>query len=309
MADFSRSVRQRRPTLGCAPCAFTVFEFLVAIGIVAVMASLLLPAILFARESGRRTICCNQLHQLGLAMHQHHNWQERLPPAWRVTVDRPEFAFGWAAFLLPGIEESSALPRWDLSRAPDAAEIDSAVLTLMTCPSDLTEPTFDLYAATTEPPDHDSSNHAEAEQPAGDVLLRLPTASYVGVYGTVEADEYYAELRAGTPEYADGAIVFDRVVKFADLARGLSKTLLVGERTMSMVPSTWLGVDLRGEDAECRLAGSAMTHPNCETCDECEFSSRHTGGANFLWADGHVELVAESIDPSAYRELARRSAP
>jgi prepilin-type processing-associated H-X9-DG protein/prepilin-type N-terminal cleavage/methylation domain-containing protein len=301
----SRQSKYRMPT--CVQSGFTVLELLVAIGVVGVMLSLLLPAILFARESGRRTICSNQLHQIGLAIHQHHNWQERLPPAWRVAADRPDFAFGWAAFLLPGIEESSALPRWDLNRAPDAAKIDAAVLTLMTCPSDLTEPSFDLYAANLEPRDHEGSNNAEAEEHAGEVLLRLPTASYVGVYGTVEADESYSELREGTPEYADGAIVFDRVVKFADLTRGLSKTLLVGERTMSMVPSTWLGVDLRGEDAECRLAGSAMTHPNCETCDECEFSSRHAGGAYFLWADGHVELVAETIDPSAYRELARRS--
>jgi prepilin-type processing-associated H-X9-DG protein len=95
-------------------------------------------------------------------------------------------------------------------------------------------------------------------------------------------------------------------VRYADLERGQSHTLLVGERTTAMVPSTWLGVDFRGEDAACRLVGSAITTPSCETCDECEFGSRHSGGSNFAWADGHVTLVDDNIDPAEYQQLAKR---
>ena len=101
-------------------------------------------------------------------------------------------------------------------------------------------------------------------------------------------------------------MIAGRPVRFADLRRGLSHTLLVGERTMAMIPSTWLGVDIQGEDATCRLVGSAITQPNCTDCDECEFASRHVGGVNFLWADGHVDLLSEDIDPAEYRQLARR---
>lgn len=288
--------------------AFTVLELLVVIAVMGVLLSLLLPAVMYARESGRKAVCANQLHQIGIAVHQHHNWRERLPPAWRVAAARPDFAYGWAAFLLPGIEEASSLAHVDLDRAPSAAVIEAAELALMICPSDVTEASFDLYASAGEAAEGEEDANGDREEPTAAVLTRLPTASYVGVYGTVEADEYYQELRDGTPERGDGAIVFNRVVRLADLARGLSKTLLVGERTMSMVPSSWLGIDLRGEDAECRLVGAAMTRPNCETCDECEFTSRHAGGAYFLWADGHVALVSEDIDPTAYRELARRNA-
>jgi prepilin-type processing-associated H-X9-DG protein len=304
MAKPKRSPGPQRPHWERRTGAFTILELLVAISVVGVLISLLLPAVLYARESSRRTVCSNQLHQIGLAMHQHHNWRERLPPAWRVAADRPEFAYGWAAFLLPGMEEASALPRLDFNQAPYAAGIGDLGLALMICPSDLTEPSFDLYESTPEPEEEVGSSEGSRDE----LLIRLPTANYVGVYGTVEADEYYSELREGTSQRADGAIVFDRVLQFADLTRGLSKTLLVGERTMATVPSTWLGVDLRGEDAECRLTGSAMNHPNCETCDECEFTSRHAGGSYFLWADGHVSLVSETIDPIAYRELARRAA-
>ena len=92
----------------------------------------------------------------------------------------------------------------------------------------------------------------------------------------------------------------------AELQRGLSNTMLIGERTTSLLPSTWLGVDFRGEDAACRLVGTAYTSPNCRECDECEFSSRHAGGANFLWGDGRVQLVSETIDTAEYRRFARR---
>ncbi|MFM9965275.1 MAG: hypothetical protein ACKV2Q_29150 [Planctomycetaceae bacterium] len=54
---------------------------------------------------------------------------------------------------------------------------------------------------------------------------------------------------------------------FQEFRRGLSHTLLEGERTMAKVPSTWLGVDVRGEDAACSLASNVATLPNCAVCD------------------------------------------
>ena len=76
---------------------------------------------------------------------------------------------------------------------------------------------------------------------------------------------------------------------------------------MARVPGTWLGVDRQGADAACRLVGNALTSPNCELCDECEFDSRHPGGWDFLWADGRVSLVSESINSLEYQRMSRRS--
>jgi prepilin-type processing-associated H-X9-DG protein len=73
-----------------------------------------------------------------------------------------------------------------------------------------------------------------------------------------------------------------------------------------MVPTTWLGVNFLGEDAACRLVGSAITAPSCDFCDECEFASRHTNGANFVWADGHVSLINRDIDQSQYQSFSKR---
>jgi prepilin-type processing-associated H-X9-DG protein len=127
------------------------------------------------------------------------------------------------------------------------------------------------------------------------------------VFGVAEADEAYDPHAISDPLFGEGCIVHNQRIRLTSLDRGLSHTLLIGERTMAMVPSTWLGVDLRGQDSTCRLVGSAITHPNCSSCDECEFGSRHAGGAVFAWADGHVALVSEDVDSIAYQQLAQRS--
>jgi prepilin-type N-terminal cleavage/methylation domain-containing protein/prepilin-type processing-associated H-X9-DG protein len=105
------------------PSGFTLIELLVVIAIIAVLVALLLPAVQQAREAARRASCKNNLKQIGLALHNHHDTHGTFPPGY-VCYDESgnrfrtggwqngqnELGFSWLPMLMPFMEDTG---RWE----------------------------------------------------------------------------------------------------------------------------------------------------------------------------------------------------
>jgi prepilin-type N-terminal cleavage/methylation domain-containing protein len=91
---------------------FTLVELLVVIAIIGVLVAMLLPAVQAAREAARRSSCSNNLRQIGIGVHNHHDTKKYFPPG--TTQDQPPFGpaasswgASWMIYLLPFIEQDA----------------------------------------------------------------------------------------------------------------------------------------------------------------------------------------------------------
>ena len=284
---------------------FTLIELLVVIAIIAILIALLLPAVQQAREAARRTQCRNNLKQIGLALHNYHDVHNTMPPGW-IAVDETgrhaahdgQSGIGWGAMILPYMEQRNAYELFD-PRLSLLDPVNSAFLRVQMpsykCPSDPQPETFQI-----------------SEEGGGPVLAELPIANYIGSFGTEELDG--CENSPGTfPVLAngqckgDGMLYHNSRVKFRDITDGTSNTYMVGERRTAPTLdwfSSWPGMIPEGEEAFQRICGSSDHTPNSPTSHFDDFSSQHTGGAQFCMGDGAVRFISENIDRGVYQGLA-----
>lgn len=158
---------------------FTLVELLVVLAIIAILMALLLPAVQAAREAARRTSCANNLHQIGIAIHQYHDTYKRMPPGWIADQPEGEPGWGWAAILLPNLEQHNLLHLAHLGSHIDAEEnreYREQRVPLYFCPSDsaVRKQTFSLE----DDPDRDDP-HDHDHLP-----IDLACSNYVGVHGS-----------------------------------------------------------------------------------------------------------------------------
>jgi prepilin-type N-terminal cleavage/methylation domain-containing protein len=260
---------------------FTLIELLVVIGIIAILIALLLPAVQQARESSRRISCKNHLKQLALALNNYHETHNVLPPGWIAPQGWP-----WSVYILPQLDQN---PLYELlkvgkQKPPNAGTPRDVLLSVFVCPSDGRAPRNRYYS-------HDGS-------------IGYHKSNYPGVHA-------FNNQISNTP-YQKGKGVFgmSSSTKLRDIQDGTSTTFLVGERRLDSEGYS-AGVWISAGFGHARiLAGPAVVGTcgnrigiNSRWSKVIGFSSFHTGGAQFVLADGSVRFVSENINSLTFRRL------
>ena len=305
---------------------FTLVELLVVIAIIGTLVGLLLPAVQSARETARRTACSNNIRQLGLALHHSHDHASRFPAGWIAASatgassspadEQP--GWGWASQLLPQIEQGNLHDRIDFRKPLFSAtaaddvhrEIRETVIATLSCPSDIRGPTESagLFAVGADDGLEEHDEHQEEPEhhgfhpvDGGDLatLCMAAKGNYVGMYGWQH--EVEEEPAAG-----DGIFFRNSRIGFKDISDGSSKTILIGERSSRLGCSTWTGVIAGAEAMRARVVGAGDHVPNTSTHFD-DFSSGHSRGVQFVYADASTHFLADSIDEAVYHALSTRA--
>jgi prepilin-type N-terminal cleavage/methylation domain-containing protein/prepilin-type processing-associated H-X9-DG protein len=263
---------------------FTLIELLVVIAIIAILIGLLVPAVQKVREAAARTQCQNNLKQLGLALHDYHDVNQHLP-APRGTHLGTTYVFtefrGWMCDVLPYVEQDN------LARQM------------------YTDPWYNGFFVTFNLPVKNylcpSDPRNLTNVPAGNGAL----TSYVGVTGS--DNDVNVQFNGPTNGMFN---VSTKGVSLTDVSDGTSNTLMVGERPPSadLNLGWWGASDFDNLLSTRQLYGDIFGAGGCVLpglygpgkaggpCngDDNHFWSFHSGGGNWVFADGSVHFLPYS---------------
>ena len=304
MLRSSSSVQSRR--------GITLVEVLVIVGILALLAAILLPAVQAAREAGRRAQCLSNLHQIGIAVQEYIDANGIFPPSTCESAILPQLD------LLSVYRQINYSARWTDTTNATARGVRVAVYH---CPSDA-------------------------------VAWRSQGTNYAGNFGSgVQAFGYNGVIRPLHGLYLAGEEASDTyVISPASVTDGLSSTALAAEilsateeprdarRAIWNVPipltlpsqldafanecdavfgpvpwpsqrgASWLAPDLS------ETGYNHILVPNRKSCMNGDVqrgaytaNSLHPGGVNLLRADGHAGFVSDNIERIIWRAIGSRN--
>jgi prepilin-type N-terminal cleavage/methylation domain-containing protein/prepilin-type processing-associated H-X9-DG protein len=319
---------------------FTLIELLVVIAIIGVLIALLLPAVQAAREAARRSQCINNLKQMGLALHNYHSAQNCFPsgrPADDPNNNDSNAQSTWVS-LLGQLEQQPLFDAWNFSLTfndpsvsavyaksciPAAdTTVSSTVLAVFNCPSDTRQQQF-----------FSTTNSGRNDIPH---IANMAVSSYANCAGVLGANNTGADTfgmytTGDVKHLNNGFADYGIPKKMKSFIDGSSNTIAVGETAYNN-DGSWYGVQVAANcggansffnvwsatlrmSTNFRVTKNPLNTPPGQgayqaggICGQnAAFGSRHPGGANFLFVDGSVHFVKNSINGPVYWALSSRN--
>jgi prepilin-type N-terminal cleavage/methylation domain-containing protein/prepilin-type processing-associated H-X9-DG protein len=320
---------------------FTLIELLVVIAIIATLIGLLVPAVQKVREAANRISCTNNLHQLGLAAHNYEGVRQKFPGnQWDYVTDwgnpppPPELVayygtptdknfayYGWTNGIMSFIEQDNLARKWPGAYVPNVIPdygtitnpttdgtipLSGTPLKVLICPSDIIK-----------------------TNPYKDNVNSPSLAWGITSYGMNAGTQDPNTVAWGAAPINNGVFGDNLVVRIGDVTDGLSNTFLFGERShfdpvfeaanvggLNQWGWWWSsdGTDVcENTSAPLNYVVPAGAIANGDYSSPAyskrlsAFGSRHTGGANFAFADGSVHFITNGISFQTYQALSTRA--
>jgi len=291
--------------------AFTLVELLVVIAIIGVLVALLLPAVQAAREAARRMSCGNNLKQIGLALQNYHDVHHSFPAGTYIQWDGGAQCAGvdcrgMAMYIsiLPYMEQGTIEDKYNYTAASGWIG-NSGVFSQIDAPPVYKCPSNGRWSA-----------HPERRD-------------YFGITGgrTRKAHGFRGDT------FEDGVFYLNSFNPMSQITDGTSSTMAVGEGVHPSKwgagpgygdanvggPATWYfgGGASKGNPSNTSIGRvlrctkhplNSDVRPIADDADnDVPMGSFHPGGSQFLYCDGHVTFVAETIQFSVFQALSTRA--